>query len=188
MAWRFCLTNTCFALLPSVYSSMVPGNLPSQLEILSTGQTYYGTCTSGGTFAKLSNEIHPVMSKLPRSCICTYDCQCRALLHAICITVYSWILYLRLGCTDTDLASRKPRSWPSNWLITMPKQQRFTRWTLAVMFCHLLHTSVEGQEEHGSESCMELGWVRSVLVSKRCRYLVSLLSKYMTSTTQVQST
>ena len=41
MAWRFCLTNTCFALLPNVYSSMVPGNLPSQLEILSTGQNYY---------------------------------------------------------------------------------------------------------------------------------------------------
>ena len=26
-----------------LYSSMVPGNLPSQLEILSTGQNYYGT-------------------------------------------------------------------------------------------------------------------------------------------------
>ena len=26
-----------------VYSCMVPGNLPSQLEILSTGQTYYET-------------------------------------------------------------------------------------------------------------------------------------------------
>ena len=37
------LTNTCFALLPNVYSSMVPGNLPSQLEILSTGQNYYET-------------------------------------------------------------------------------------------------------------------------------------------------
>ena len=43
MAWRFCLTNTCFALLPTVCYSMVPGNLPSQPEILSTGQTYYGT-------------------------------------------------------------------------------------------------------------------------------------------------
>ena len=40
---KFYLTNTCFALLPNVYSFMVPGNLPSQLEILSTGQTYYGT-------------------------------------------------------------------------------------------------------------------------------------------------
>ena len=37
------LTNTCFALLPMVYSCMVPGNLPSQLEILYTGQTYYET-------------------------------------------------------------------------------------------------------------------------------------------------
>ena len=46
MAWQFCLTNTCFALLPTVYSSMVPGNLPSQLEILSTGQTYYQTVRS----------------------------------------------------------------------------------------------------------------------------------------------
>ena len=43
MAWRFCLTNTCFASLPFVYPSMVPGNLPSQLEILSTGQTYCET-------------------------------------------------------------------------------------------------------------------------------------------------
>ena len=35
--------NQAVALLPIVYSSMVPGNLPSQLEILSTGQTYYET-------------------------------------------------------------------------------------------------------------------------------------------------
>ena len=32
---------TCFT--DMLYSSMVPGNLPSQLEILSTGQNYYGT-------------------------------------------------------------------------------------------------------------------------------------------------
>ena len=30
---------TCFT--DMLYSSMVPGNLPSQLEILSTGQNYY---------------------------------------------------------------------------------------------------------------------------------------------------
>ena len=33
---------TCFT--DMLYSSMVPGNLPSQLEILSTGQNYYDTC------------------------------------------------------------------------------------------------------------------------------------------------
>ena len=32
---------TCFT--DMLYSSMVPGNLPSQLEILSTGQNYYET-------------------------------------------------------------------------------------------------------------------------------------------------
>ena len=32
---------TCFT--DMLYSSMVLGNLPSQLEILSTGQNYYGT-------------------------------------------------------------------------------------------------------------------------------------------------
>ena len=32
---------TCFT--DMLYSSMVPRNLPSQLEILSTGQNYYGT-------------------------------------------------------------------------------------------------------------------------------------------------
>ena len=30
-----------FCFTAHLYSSMVPGNLPSQLEILSTGQTYY---------------------------------------------------------------------------------------------------------------------------------------------------
>ena len=32
---------TCFT--DMLYSSTVPGNLPSQLEILSTGQNYYDT-------------------------------------------------------------------------------------------------------------------------------------------------
>ena len=32
---------TCFT--DMLYSSVVPGNLPSQLEILSTGQNYYET-------------------------------------------------------------------------------------------------------------------------------------------------
>ena len=33
---------TCFT--DMLYSSMVPGNLPSQLEILSMGRNYYETC------------------------------------------------------------------------------------------------------------------------------------------------
>ena len=56
MAWRFCLTNTCFALLPIVHSLVVPGNLPSQLEILSTGQTYYETALTIDVI-ELSNNI-----------------------------------------------------------------------------------------------------------------------------------
>ena len=52
MALQHCLTDLCsnhFTLCCYVvcftdYSSMVPGNLPNQLEILSTGQTYFETC------------------------------------------------------------------------------------------------------------------------------------------------
>ena len=32
---------TCAGFTDMLYSSMVPGNFPSQLEILSTGQNYY---------------------------------------------------------------------------------------------------------------------------------------------------
>ena len=82
MAWRFCLTNTCFALLPNVYSSMVPGNLPSQLEILSTGQNYYespfqpGRATSDDRSHKRafrSNHNTCRTSCLRRSAVATRD-------------------------------------------------------------------------------------------------------------------
>ena len=60
----------------------------------------------------------------------------------------------------------------------MSKQHQYTRWTLAVMFCHLLRISVEGQEEPGADSCMELGCVRSILVWTRCWYLTSFQIQY----------
>ena len=67
---------------PSMYSSMVPGNLPSQLEILSTGQTYiyqqhqatlltachihhaYASCGNPGLQTQFSFSFHIVMHTL----------------------------------------------------------------------------------------------------------------------------
>ena len=117
---------TCFT--DMMYSSMVPGNLPSQLEILSTGQNFYGTTLHMGL-----QDLHLLLVSPCITCMRTQNWQG---LHC-----HGLSLAKKNGTDGAIISYKAAPEVP--WL--QPFQQVFynTQSRLLVSAAHCLQTSHE---------------------------------------------